>query len=126
MAVTTFRKDPTTGDVAFPIELISGPEAVGQHLSERLRMFLGEWFLDTREGVSYFRDILIKGIDLSVARSIFRRTILGAQDVAELKELVLTPDYRNRNLAVSFIAVTVEGDVLDTSRLDTPFIITIP
>lgn len=125
MAITTLKTDPLTGDLALPVQLISGAEAVGQHVRERLQFFLGEWFLDTRQGVPYYRDVLKKNPDRGVVRSVLRRVILSCQDIATLKRLSLSFDDARRELSVDFLAVTVEDDVIDTTRLDAPFIITI-
>ena len=125
MAITTLKTDPLTGDLAIPVVLLTGIDAVAQNLRERFQFFLGEWFLDTREGVPYYRDVLIKNPDIGVVRSIFRRIILDTQDIASLRQLTIQLDATTRIMTAEFIAVLVDGTVLDTTKLDAPFIITI-
>ena len=38
----------------------TGRESIQQHWAQRLKTFLGEWFLDTSIGVPYFQQILKK------------------------------------------------------------------
>jgi hypothetical protein len=85
--------------------LISGAEYALQKVKARLHFFLGTWFLDTREGVPYYRDILIKNPNLNVARSLFRSVIQSVPGV-----LVRTIDVSvdtNRVMSVGFNAVYV-------------------
>lgn len=42
------------------IQIVSGLAAIRQELQIRFRFFLGEWFLNREEGVSYIRDVLVK------------------------------------------------------------------
>jgi len=122
VSVTTFAM--TAGnDVALPIRLVKDIEATGVLLKQRFQMFLGEWFLDLREGVSYYRDILIKAPDEAVVRSIFRDVILNTQDIASVRSLTIQIDAATRTLQADFVAVFSDGTVFDTSRLDEPFIV---
>ena len=125
MAIATLKTDPLTRDLAIPVVLLRGIDAVAQHLREHMQFFLGEWFLDIREGVPYFRDVLIKNPNSGVVDSLFRRVILRSQDIAEVRDLNTELDVAARTLQVDFIAITDTGEVLDTTRLDEPFIITI-
>ena len=50
----------TLGDVTFKegdIESISDIRQVAQNTADRLQTFRGEWFLDTRFGPNYIRDV---------------------------------------------------------------------
>lgn len=113
--MSDIRLDPVTGDIDVStgdLLLTSGTEAIAQNLRIRLRMFLGEWFLDTRQGIPYFRNILIKNPRTNVVRSIFRQAILTTPGVTGLDKLVLDFDNSLRQLDVSFDAVTDTGEIL--------------
>lgn len=110
----------STGDVSVPstgvIRLTSGLlETTKQRLTIKIRTFLGEWFLDTRVGVPYFRDILIKNPNLSIIRVIFRRLLLGDEAVDSVPKLELEFDSASRKLFVTFDAVLTDGSILSAT-----------
>lgn len=122
MAVVTFAM--TAGnDFSLPITLVESPQSLEFVLKQRFQMFLGEWFLDTREGVPYYRDILIKNPDEAVVRSIFRQVILDTQDIDSVRSLTIQIDGATRTLTCDFVAVATDGTIFDTRKLDQPFII---
>ena len=122
MAVVTFAM--TAGnDFSLPISLTASPQSLRYVLKQRFQMFLGEWFLDTREGVPYYRDILIKNPDEAVVRSIFRQVILDTQDIDSVRSLTIQINGAQRLLICDFVAVAADGTVFDTRKLDEPFII---
>lgn len=89
-----------TGQLVF----VSGPDEVKQHIRSRLRFFLGDWFLDQRQGFPYFRDVFIKNPDRQSIVSSLRRTIRETPGVSEVDELVLEID-DDRSARVSFRAI---------------------
>jgi hypothetical protein len=62
-------------------KIIDGPEYAEQRISVTCDFFLGEFFLNTKEGIPYFRDILIKNPNPDTVRSVFRRAILQTPGV---------------------------------------------
>jgi hypothetical protein len=103
--------------------LVSGAEYVKQKIASRLRFFLGEWFLDQRLGIPYFRDVLGPNPQIEVVRSIFRQVILSVQEVAAINRLDLDYNKDERTVAVAFECALVEGGVLDVRQPDPLFII---
>ena len=95
--------------------------AVEQHLRFRLRFFLGEWFLDIREGVPYFEKIFRKLSSLITPKSIFRRVITETPGIAVLNRLNLRFDAPERCLSVDFEARTTGGGRV-ASEFELPFI----
>jgi hypothetical protein len=108
-----------TGDV----QRISGSAQVRQSIICRLRFFKGEWFRNLREGMPYYQQILVANPNIELARSIFRKAILGTPNVLSLSSLELTRDTVNRTLSVEFKARTTEGDVAVTNSGNAPFVI---
>ena len=105
-----------TGDLLVEsdaLSLVEGDDAIVQQLTVRFRFVLGEWFLDTRIGIPYFGDILIKNPELSRVRAIFQETVLTTPGVASLEEFNLTFEAAARKLVVSFRARKTDGEILD-------------
>jgi len=91
--------------------LLTGVEAVGQHLRNRLNTFFQEWFLDKREGVPYFEHIFKKKINPLVVDGIFKREIINTPGILELKSFNLDIDGTLRVLTLSFTASSTDGDI---------------
>ena len=101
-----------TGDLDLTghrLNLTTGTPAIEQNLRVRLRFFLGEWFADVRQGIPYFRDILIKGPDLLLIRSLFRTVILGTVGISTVTSLELELNTTTRSLSLSFAATMDTG-----------------
>lgn len=91
------------GTLAYSVDATA--EDVAQILRSRILFFKGEWFLDQREGVPYFEEILTKNPSLEVIRSIYRGVISKTPGVLAVVSLTLLPDYPNRVLTVSFSVI---------------------
>jgi hypothetical protein len=113
--------NPATGDVAIPPRLIYGVEAIAQRIRVRFEWFLGEWFLDTRQGVPYYRDILIKNPDPILITFIFRRVLLSTPGVKSVSSFRAVLDKVTRTLTVDFEATADDGNIL--TAVAEPFII---
>jgi len=100
--------------------LVEGDDAIVQQLVIRFQFFLGEWFLDTRIGIPYFGEILIKNPDLSRVRAIFKQTVLTTPGIASLEEFSLVVDGSTRKATVTFRALKTDGEILE---FDEEFII---
>ncbi len=100
--------------------LLTGLDAIIQHLKIRFRLFLGEWFLDTRVGIPWFEDILRKSPDLNVVNSLLREVITTTPGVIAITAFDLAVDSATRVLSMRFSASTTEGPITDFSL---PFII---
>jgi len=111
----------STGNTA-EVTLATGSEAVAQHLEFRLRHFLGEWELNTLEGIPFFRDVFVKAPDLGLVRDIFRQVIIETPGVASVETISVTIDTATRTAALTFRCTFDDGAVLDFTD---PFIIEI-
>ena len=76
------------------------PEGVAQNVMTRLKLWRGQWFLDTNDGTPWLQDILGKheAVDM-----IIRNRILGTPGVKEITEFqsVLDPDTRTLSIKVT-------------------------
>jgi len=104
------------------LELATEGEAIVQHMRCRFQFFLGEWFLDRREGIPFFREIFVKNPSLIVVRSIYNQIIADTPGVAAVTELDLDLDARTRTLEIDFAAVLETGEPLEPGE---PFIVEI-
>lgn len=102
----------TNGDLV----LTQGADAVKQHITQRLKMFTGEWFLNLSEGVPYFQNILIKNPNPDVVDGLLKSTILATPGVDELLSFDLDYDAALRKLTVDF-SVRVLDTVIDFENL---------
>lgn len=113
-------RDPLTDDVAIPIRIIRGPDAVIQRIRQRFRFFLGEWFLDKRLGVPYYDSILVKNPDVAVVTTIFRRVLVDTPGVARVISMTARVDKGARELVTSFEAA-LEDPTIIVRAVDAPF-----
>lgn len=108
--------DEGTKDIAFPVRLARGAEAIAQDLRQRLRTFTGEWFLDQRIGVNYRATVLIKNPSIPGIALLFRRVILGTPGIVKVGVISTDLNKADRILAVNFDAELDDGTVLTFDR----------
>lgn len=97
----------TAGDIDLSrddLYFVTGADAVAQHLRIRLRVFKGEWFLDTRVGIPYYSQILVKNPNLAAIQSVYRRAITSTPGVDTLERIGLALDARTRVMTLTFSA----------------------
>lgn len=123
----TLMFDPTTNDLHFSsLQIAKGDDAIAQKLRQRLRFFLGEWFLDTRLGIPYLRDaggiiLGVKGPNIPAIESVFRKAILSVPQIFRILSLTLTVDRPSRKGALNFVAQLDDNRTLTAT--DEPFIV---
>ena len=89
----------------------AGTNNVLQNILQRLRFFLGEWFLDNTQGTPWFQQILIKGPTKAVVDGIIQQRIAGTPGVLSITKYSSTFNSGNRIISVSFSALTTSGMV---------------
>lgn len=97
-------------------------DVVAIELRNRFLFLKGEWFLDTRLGVSYIAFLFVKNPDLLLIRSLFRKVIIDTNGVTDVLELTLSFDASTRKLAFTFRAQCEDGNVV-AGGSDQPFIV---
>jgi len=82
-----YRRLDVNGDMSFGAGvsnfLINSPEAVAQAVMTRLKLFQGEWFIDTEIGVPYNTKVLGFG-NIHNYDFIIKQQILGTQGVSAI------------------------------------------
>lgn len=89
--------------------ILTGIEAIKQKVKLRLRMFLGEWFLDISQGVGWIQNIFIKNPDMVIVNTLIKKAILETEGVEGLISFDLSINKQTRTLTVNFKAQTVYG-----------------
>lgn len=90
---------------------ISGREEIAQTIQTRLRLFLGEYFRDVRDGTPWFEQVLGKFASLTTVEAVLRSRIVNTPGVLRLTYFRTSFDLGNRVYGVSAGAMTKEGDV---------------
>lgn len=96
--------------------ILSEADETAQSILIRIRMFFGEWFLDTTQGTRYFGLIFQKQTDLVATEIELRQRLLGTVGVKSVLEFSLEL-IGNRTLKVRF-KVLAENDTLITDNLE--------
>lgn len=98
--------DFSTGNLV----LIDGAAEIGQKIGVRLRMFLGEWFLDKRQGADHFGVTFTKQSTDFERRNLLQSIVLGTPGVKELLSFTFAFNPETRGMAVTFKAVVAGSD----------------
>lgn len=89
------------GDIATSgVQFLTGSDATANGVYHRLRMFLGEYFLDVSDGTPWFQNIFGKAPQ-GVAEVVLKRRIIGAPDVVAITGFEFNSDREQRRLSVS-------------------------
>ncbi len=92
------------------LQIITGAQEIGQKIGVRLRMFLGEWFLDTRLGADHFGITFRKGVAEIERRLLFVKIVQGTPGVKQLLSFTFAFNNATRNLQVRFKAIVAGSD----------------
>lgn len=88
--------------------LVDSPAAVGQAVLTRLRLLLGEWFLDNTEGTPYRPDVLGEHTAPTYDFAI-RNRILGTQGVTSIESYSSNLNSVTRALSIAATINTIYG-----------------
>jgi len=108
IALTTSH-DLDTG--LLDLKLVDQAEQVRQQLVIKLKLWRGEWFLDTEFGTPYLQQILGKQLTLSGALAALRKSILEVEGVRQILSFSYSFSNSTRKLTVDFTADTPYGIV---------------
>ena len=107
-----YRKLDANGDMVFGNQQADfyrdQPEAVAQAVLTRLKLWTGEWFLDTTEGTPWQQAVLGTN-NARTIEPVIRARILGTQGVNEIIDFSLAFDPDTRTATMSAEIDTVYG-----------------
>lgn len=98
--------DLTNGELSF----VTGPAAIAQHITMRLRTWLGETPYDRNAGVPYLQIIFRKSTPLNAVQFILEQQVLNTPGVLGV-DLTLDLNSQTRVLNVTGKARSIDGDV---------------
>ena len=85
--------------------------AVGQIIETRLRLFLGEYFLDVSDGTDWFAKVLNKQGSLSQTDALVQQRIVRTDKVVGLTRFESSSDIAARSYTLSADVLTEYGTV---------------
>ena len=91
------------------LALVDGAEQVRQQLLIKLKLWQGEWFLDTEFGTPYLQQILGKQLTMSGAIVALRKSILEVQGVTQITTFDYQFDRATRTIKIQFTVNTPHG-----------------
>ena len=105
------------------LQLVTDPLiAATAKLYRRFQFFEGEWFLDKRQGIPYYRIVFVKNPNLTAIRTLFTRVILSVPQIKAVVAIPLQYDPAARTLSLEFQAVGIDGSKI-TGGIGQPFIV---
>lgn len=108
-----YRKLDVNGDLTFGHGLkdyhSQNIEAVAQSIKTRLGLWLGEWYLDSSEGVPYKQDIL-KKYGKDKALRLIQECILNTKGVLNISAFFYVYDENTRRLSMDITVNTIYGE----------------
>ena len=102
------------GDLAADFALIDGVESVTQRVQQRLRLFAGEWYLDTAAGIPWLPDLLRGPEYIPVIARIVSIAAAEVDGVATVDDTTVDFDRNTRQLS---LAVTITTDAGETATV---------
>lgn len=105
--------DPDTNDLFFEansLAVVTEAEAVGQHIRQRLKTFIGEWFLDTAAGVPWLQQIFAKHYNPALAEAVTKSEILATDGVVSIESFSVRFDRTSRGVIINSIEVLTDYD----------------
>lgn len=110
--------------VGHKLVFTSGPTLVRQKLSARFQFFAGEWFLDRRQGIPYFRDVFTVNPNRDLIRALFKKVVVSTPGVASLIKFDALFDTSARQVRFDFAAkLSADAATLIVTPADRDFLV---
>lgn len=111
-----YRQLDGAGDYTIGAFHVDSPAAVAQAIQTRLRLYAGEWFLDSTDGTPWRTDVLGK-YTRETYDTIIQQRILGTPGVSSIDTYASAFDGTRRALTVSATVSTAYGQTTITATL---------
>jgi hypothetical protein len=108
----------TDGDIAIvngDFVLVDGAERVRQQAQIKLKLWTGEWFLDTAFGTPWLDGILGKGVSISAALALLQASLMEIDGVSGIDTIIYAYDEQKRKLNLSIALNSAYGIVKVTT-----------
>jgi hypothetical protein len=114
-----YRPLDANGDYTIGVPfLVNSPNTVAQAILTRLKLFQGEWFIDTTDGTPWLQSILGKQFR-SDPNSFIRQRILGTPGVTSI--VSYSSSISGRSITVSGTVNSQFGAAIFSATLTLPF-----
>jgi len=117
--------NPVVGDIDIQqgqIYLATGPAAYAQRLKIKMGFFLGEWFLDTREGMPLIQRILVKNPSKANILAIYSKVIRDDPATQSLDKIDMTINGKDRTAEIVFASRMKDGQLFNSTDFG-PFLV---
>lgn len=117
MTYKALAVDPRTHDLTFingSLAMVSNSEAIAQRVKQHLRMYAGEWFLDTSVGVPWIEYVFTNPFDQAIAEAIVKDAVLAVPGVVEILSFGANFYPRNRQFDIYEMQIRTEFDEVVT------------
>lgn len=118
LALDLDPNSPNYGDLLVvdgDLVLVTGAEEIRQNIVQRLRVFLGEWFLDINDGIPFFQQILVKNPDQGKIDDLLINRVTGTPGVVQLLDFAFKALPNSRGLSIERLKVQTTHGVVDYS-----------
>jgi hypothetical protein len=102
------------GDIAIvnnTASFVEGADEVAQRMTQRLRTFLGEWFLNQEIGVPYLQEVMKKNPNNTIVESVFKREIMDTPGVIGIDSFNISVDNATRVMTLTVKAKSTAGKI---------------
>lgn len=97
--------------------LANSPATVAQLILTRLRLWKGEWFIDTTDGTPYLQNVLGKPTGQLPPDAYIKQRILSTQAVTSISSYSASYNGNTRNLMISATVNTLYGKTTISTAL---------
>jgi len=91
--------------------LLDGLQSAVQRVTQRLRFWRGEWYINSTEGVPYIADVLGHNVNIELAKQAITAQIRTVPDIIDVSEATIDIDVATRTLHYSAHLTTRFGVV---------------
>jgi hypothetical protein len=109
--LNTILLDPSTWDLILDasgnIAMAQEPYSISQDVASAIKLFAGELYYDTAQGIPYFDQILGQRPDLSYMQSQFEAAALTVPDVVSAKATISF--YKDRSIGGQVLVIDTTG-----------------
>lgn len=100
-------------DASGNIAMASAPYAIAQDVASAVRLFLGELWYDTKQGIPYWTQVLGKLPPASMLIELINQAALSVPDVVSCRTLITSFTARGVNGQIQFVDANNVSTVVD-------------
>lgn len=113
MTYKALSLDLTTHDLEITnnsLVIVTDARAVAQRVKQHLRLFAGEWFLNTESGVPWIEFVFTKPFDQATAEAVIKDAIMRVPGVVEITSFAMDFRPERRQADVYDLRIRTEFD----------------